>query len=97
MRDHLKLFPIVAFLAFLVKIMIIPASYPDAIVLSALVAYVIFDQVRLTNTKIASYDQTIKELHQTQAKQEVDLKNLQANINGVKLGVGMRQLQGNKT
>jgi hypothetical protein len=96
MKDYLKSFPIVAFLAFLVKIMIIPVSFPDAIVLSALVAYVILDQLRLKDKKIASYDQIIKELKETQAKQEIDLKNLQANINGVKLGVGMRQLQGNK-
>lgn len=97
MKDTLRFFPLILLLLSLIKTIILPPSFPDALIISALVAYVILDQVRLTNTKIASYDQIIKELKETQAKQEIDLKNLQANINGVKLGVGMRQLSGNKT
>lgn len=94
MKDYLKFFPIVTFLAFLVKTMAIPASFPDALIISALVCYVILDQLRLKDVKLATYDATIKELKQTQEKYEVDIKNLQANLNGVKLGVGMRTLQG---
>lgn len=96
MKDYLKLFPIITFLAFLVKTVVIPASFPDALIISALVCYVILDQLRLKDQKIASYDKTIKELQDLQQKQEVDLKNLQANINGVKLGVGMKTLSGNR-
>ena len=94
MKDYLKFFPIVTFLAFLVKTMVIPASFPDALIILGLVGYVVLDQLRLKDQKIASYDQMIKELQQTQQKQEIDLKNLQANINGVKLGVGMKTLSG---
>ncbi len=94
MKDSLKFFPIVTFLAFLVKTMIIAASFPDALIIAALVCYVILDQLRLKDTKLATYDATIKELKQNHEKYELEIKNLQANLNGVKMGVGMRTLQG---
>ncbi len=94
MKDSLKFFPIVTFFAFLIKTMIIPASFPDALIISALVSYIILDQLRLKDTKLATYDKTIQEMKQNQEKYEVDIKNLQANLNGVKMGVGMRTLQG---
>lgn len=94
MKDYLKFFPIVTFLSFLVKTMVIPASFPDALIISSLVCYVVLDQLRLKDAKLMSYDKTLAELKSIQEKQEIDLKNLQANINGVKLGVGMRTLQG---
>lgn len=96
MKDYLKFFPIVAFLAFLIKTMIIPASFPDALILSALVCYIISDQLRLKDAKLTKYDNLIKEIKQNQEKLDLDVKNVQNNVNGIKLGAGIRTLQGIK-
>lgn len=96
MKDYLKFFPIVTFLAFLIKTMIIPASFPDALIISALVCYVILDQLRLKDKKLANYDAVIKEIKQNQEKIDLDVKNVQNNVNSIKLGAGIRTLQGIK-
>lgn len=91
-----NLAPYLTLLAFLSKTMLIPASIADALIISALVLFIIADQYRLKDKKLAKYDEIIAKLQENQQKTEIDLKNTQASINSVKLGFGVRTVNGQK-
>ena len=61
MEKVTKYLPYCILIALFTKIMIIPASIPDAFIFLCTVCYVVLEQLRLKDHKIASYDAVIKE------------------------------------
>ncbi len=94
MKKISEMLPIVAFLGYLCKIMVFPATFPDAIVTIALIAYITVDHMRLTTPKLAKYEEELKILKEKQVQLDIDIKNVQASTNGLKLSVGMRTVNG---
>lgn len=79
-------------LSFLVKISIFSSSLPDALIFLSLVGYVVLEQLRLKDKKLAEYDAIVKELKDKQFEFDQTLKNTQASVNSVKLGIGVKSM-----
>lgn len=93
MKDFtFKLFPYAAFLAFLVKCIVIPATLADSIIFCALVSYIILDSLRLTLKQTKEFTEKLQKFQDQLIKNETDIKNVQNNVNSVKLGMGIRPL-----
>jgi hypothetical protein len=82
--------PLVAFVAFLMKIMITSPSFPDAVVLGALISYVILEQTRLKDKKFEETAQKMKNLEDINKKFQDDIKNLQTSVSSMKMSTGLR-------
>jgi hypothetical protein len=95
MEKLIKLVPIIAFLAFLVKTIHTPPSIADALILFALVSYIVAEQMRLSFKQTREYDKKLAQFVQEHEKQTLELKTLQGHVNSIKLGVGLRQVQSN--
>lgn len=97
MKDFaFKLFPFASFLAFLVKCIVIPATLADSIIICALVSYIILESLRLTLKQTKELKEIIQNFQDQLIKNETDIKNVQNNVNGVKLGLGVKSLMPTK-
>lgn len=96
MQKVIHLLPVAMLLSFLIKIMILTPTISEALVFFSLVAYVVLEQIRLKDKQLAKYDQLVKEMGDKLQHFEQELKNNQASINSVKLGIGVRSVNGQK-
>lgn len=87
-----KLFPFVAFAAFLVKCLIMAPTVADSVIFCALVAYIILDSLRLTDKRNEEMQKKLTTYEQQLIEMKNDIRNVQNNVNGVKLGMGIRQM-----
>jgi len=91
-----KLFPFALLLGYLVKTIIIPATLPDSFIVASLVSYIVLEQLRLKDKKLAEYDKKIETLSQRFEKFDVDLKIVQGSNNSVKAALAMKPILGNR-
>lgn len=85
-------FPIAAFFAFLVKTMMLPPTFPDALILASLVGYVILNQLRLKDKTLAKYDEQLRLLEEKTEKNINDIKLNQTSISSMKLSSGLKSV-----
>lgn len=86
------LLPIITFLGFLAKTMIIPATFPDSIILCALISYIVLDNLRLKDQTHQKYEQKLVELALVIEKQGQRLQGVESSITAVKASTGLRQI-----
>ena len=88
--------PFVAFVAYLIKTMIVPASFADSILVLGLISYIILSQLSLKDKTLEKYDAILKELKDVQSGHELRIAALQSSQSALKASVGMRSVHGNK-
>jgi len=92
MEKLLRLLPLFAFSGFLVKTILFSPSIPDALILFALVSYIVAEQLRLKDAQIKEFDKKLHDFTKKHDEQTQELKTLQGHVNSIKLGVGLRQV-----
>ena len=96
MKKLKLLLPFLAFVSYLAKTIVVPATIPDAIILCGLVAYIIISQLTLKDSTLEKYDASFKELKEKQEAIEAKLVLLQSSNSAMKASIGMRQVMGAK-
>lgn len=94
MEKLLKFTPLMAFSAYLIKTILYSPTIPDAIIIFALVSYIVFEQMRLKDKQIREYDEKLAAFVKKHDEQTQEIKNVHAGLNSVKLGINMRSVQG---
>jgi hypothetical protein len=87
-----SILPLAAFLLFLGKNMVLPPSFPDAIILASLVTYIILESLRLENKEFKKLEEKLQSMAQLAEKQQQDMKNIQSAISSIKLSSGLRTI-----
>ena len=88
--------PFLAFVAYLVKTLIIPATLADSVVICSLISYIILSQLSLKDKTLQKYDALLKDLKDKQELQDQLIKTVQGSNNAVKAAMAMRPVMGNK-
>ncbi len=96
MKTPLQALPFAAFLAYLIKTIIVPATIADSIVLLGLISYIILSQLSLKDKTLEKYDSLIKELKDEHHLLDQKLQALQSSNSAIKASMGMRQVMGSK-
>lgn len=83
-------YPMVILFAFLVKTMIISATFPDALIIFGLIAYQFLSQEQFISKKVKDFNKAIVEFKETQDRQTKKIEQLEGNLSSVKLAAGVR-------
>jgi hypothetical protein len=98
MVDKIKsILPIAAFCIFLGKILIFSANIAECVVILGLIAYVILNELRIKDKKLAIYDSQITKLQEANQKLEADVQTCRSAISSIKLSAGLRNINHKST
>jgi hypothetical protein len=96
MKKITTFLPFLAFIAYLTKTVVIPATLPDSIVICSLISYIILSQLSLKDKTLEKYDAQLKELKDKLEMQDHLIKTVQGSNNAVKAAMAMRPVMGTK-
>lgn len=90
------LLPFIAFLAYLTKTIVIPASLADSVIICSLISYIILSQLSLKDKTLEKYDSQLKEIKDQLTAHDHLIKTVQGSNNAVKAAMAMRPITGSK-